>query len=216
MQSKPGQKRESTDNDVSNSRIETLADGVFAIVLTLLVLDIKAPQATSDTELMQKLLALEPKFFTYVLSFIILGLFWFGHQLVSRYIKRSDHIHLWLSLLFLMSIAFIPFSAAVLGENWQHRSAIILYGSNLLATGLIRCFHWTYVTRNHRLVDPGLDVLLISKIENAFLVIPFFYTIAIATSFFSIPISLFVYAISPLLGGVRMNSILRHSRKKGY
>jgi uncharacterized membrane protein len=216
MQSKPGKKQHSTENDVSNSRIETLADGVFAIVLTLLILDIKAPQATSDAELIQKLLALEPKFFTYVLSFIILGLFWFGHQLVSRYIKHSDHIHLWLSLLFLMSIAFIPFSAAVLGENGQQRSAVIVYGGNLLLSGSIRCLHWRYVTRNHRLVDPGLDARLIAKIANAFLVIPFFYTIAIATSFFSIQVSLFLYAISPLLGGLRMNSIFHHSRKSGY
>ncbi len=207
---------QSTQNDVTNSRLDTLVDGVFAIVLTLLVLDIKAPQSLSDTELTQKLLELSPKFLAYILSFIILGLFWFGHQLVSRYLKRSDQIHVLLSLLYLMCIAFIPFSAALLGENGQLRSAAIVYGINLLATGSVRYLHWEYATCNYRLVDPHLDGRLITKMRQAFLVVPIFYSIAIAISFFSVPLSLGLYTISPLLGGLRMNSAFHHSRISGY
>jgi uncharacterized membrane protein len=116
MNPQPDVEKQSHD-EVSNRRIETLVDGVFAIVLTLLIFDIKAPQAASDAELNAQLLALGPKLFAYVLSFVILALFWFGHQLVSRHIRCSDHIHIWLNLLYILCIAFIPFSAALLGVN---------------------------------------------------------------------------------------------------
>lgn len=197
-------------DNMSNGRIETLVDGVFAIVLTLLVFDIKAPQAATDAELIRQLLALAPKFFTYVLSFVILGLFWFGHQMVSRYIRRVDRIHIWFNLLFLMCVAFIPFSAALLGENGQQRSAAIVYGVNLLATGLTRYLHWRYVTSNHRLVSNDLDKRLIRAVRRTFLIVPVVYTIAIGVAFLSVPASLAIYTFSPILGAVRMNSVFPH------
>ena len=116
---------------LSSVRIMTLADGVFAIVLTLLVLDIKAPKAISEAELISKLLALWPKLFSYIISFVILGILWFGHHMEFHYIRRSDRIHIWLNLLFLMCIAFIPFSAALLGSNllrWELRRMIVRFG----------------------------------------------------------------------------------------
>jgi uncharacterized membrane protein len=114
--------------DISNHRIDALVDAFFAIALTLLVLDIKTFHVESDVELTQELIALIPKFFTYFLSFMILGLLWFEHQMVSHYISRSDRAHIWLNLLFLMSISLIPFSASLLGENLSHRSATAFYG----------------------------------------------------------------------------------------
>ena len=70
-------------NAADNERLNTLVDGIFAIVLTLLVLDIKVPEITSDTELIGQLVDLWPQFFSFGLSFVILGLFWLGHQLES-------------------------------------------------------------------------------------------------------------------------------------
>ena len=207
----PNQLASTTGNNISNARIETLADGVFAIVLTLLVLDIKAPIAASDAELIRQLIALAPKFFTYVLSFIILGLFWFGHQMVSRYVRCSDRIHIWLNLLFLMCIAFIPFSAALLGENTQMRSATIVYGINLLAAGLIRYFHWQYVTSNYHLVESKLNKRQIQAVRRTFLMVPLICTIAIGASFVSVSASLALYTFSPILGAVRMNGIFHNS-----
>ena len=79
-------------------------------------IDIKTFHVESDVELTQELIALIPKFFTYFLSFMILGLLWFEHQMVSHYISRSDRAHIWLNLLFLMSISLIPFSTI---HFWQ-------------------------------------------------------------------------------------------------
>lgn len=197
-------------DDMSNGRIETLVDGVFAIVLTLLVFDIKAPQAANDAELFQQLFALTPKFLTYVLNFVILGLFWFGHQIASYYIRKVDLIHIWFNLLFLMCIAFIPFSAALLGESGHQRSAVIVYGINLQVTGLTRYLHWRYVTGNHRLVSNSLDHRLMRAVQRMFLVVPFIYTIAIGFAFLSIPASLALYTLSPILGVVGMHSFFHH------
>ncbi len=188
-----------TSYGLSSERIMTLADGVFAIVLTLLVLDIKAPEALSEAELFSKLLALWPKLFSYIISFAILGIFWFGHHMEFHYIRRSDRIHIWLNLLFLMCIAFIPFSAALLGGNLQYRMAIAVYGFNLIAAGLVRYVHWRYITQGHRLVDVDMDRQIIRKVERVFLVVPFIYLIAICLSFVSIPITLVLYALIPIL-----------------
>jgi uncharacterized membrane protein len=88
-------------------RIATLADGVFAIVLTLLVLDIKAPQASSEAELLSQLLALWPKLFSYIISFAILGIFWFGHHMEFHYIRRLISVPISLILYALIPILYI-------------------------------------------------------------------------------------------------------------
>lgn len=202
-----------TDSDVIDRRVETLVDGVFAIVLTLLILDIKAPDAASDLELTQRLFTLAPKFFAYVLSFVVLGLFWFGHQMMSRYIRRADRVHIWLSLLFLMCIAFVPFSAALLGQHGQYRSATILYGINAAAAGLVRYLHWRYATGNHRLIDKELSPKLIRSISRTFLVAPIACTVGIGVSFFSVPVSLALYTMSLVLGGMGINAVPHHAHQ---
>ncbi len=199
MNPNPDSDNQSVNYGLSSVRIMTLADGVFAIVLTLLVLDIKAPEALSEAELVSKLLALWPKLFSYIISFVILGILWFGHHMEFHYIRRSDRIHIWLNLLFLMCIAFIPFSAALLGSNLQNRVAIAIYGINLIAAGLVRYFHWRYITYGHRLVDVDMDVRIIGKVQRIFLIVPFTYLFAICLSFVSIPVSLVLYALIPVL-----------------
>jgi uncharacterized membrane protein len=204
---------ESLYTDISNPRIEALVDGVFAIALTLLVIDIKTSHVDSDGELTKHLIALIPQFFAYFLSFIILGLLWFEHQMVSHYVLRSDRTHIWLNLLFLMSIALIPFSASLLGENLQHRSATIFYGINLLVTGVIQYLHWEYITQKNRLIDENLDRRLVRAVQKTFLFVPLTYAIAIEVSFISISVSLALYSLSTLAGVLRMNAIFHQSHQ---
>lgn len=202
---------DSIDSEISNDRIETLVDGVFAIVLTLLILEIKISHVDSDSELTKQLIELIPKFFAYFLSFIILGLLWFSHQMVSNYIVRSDRVHIWLNLLFLMFIALIPFSASLLGENLSHNPATIFYGVNLLITGVIQYVHWEYVTQKNRLIDKNLDRRLVRAVQKIFLLIPLTYALAVEVSFFSIPTSLALYSLITLVGALNMNSLFYKS-----
>lgn len=192
---------------LSNQRIETLVDGVFAIVLTLLVLDIKAPNSGSEVELFHQLLKLGPQLFSYIFSFIVLSIFWFGHQMESHYIHHSDRIHLWLNLLFLMCIAFLPFSASVLGAHWLNQVAIITYCLNLFAAGSVRYIHWQYAALNHRLIRADLSETIIRSTRTAFLWTPILCLITIAVSFLSVKLSLIGLTFMPINFALRISHI---------
>ncbi len=199
--------------DISNHRIDALVDAFFAIALTLLVLDIKTFHVQSDVELTQHLITLLPKFFTYFLSFTILGLLWFQHQMVSHYVSRCDRTHIWLNLLFLMSISLIPFSASLLGENLSHRSATTFYGVNLLVTGVIQYLDWEYITRKNRLIDEKINRKLVRSIQKTFLLVALSYGIGIEASFYNIPVSIVIYGSATLAGALRMNAIFHQSHE---
>lgn len=178
---------------LKHDRVAALADGVFAIVLTLLVIDVKAPEVANSTELVQSLLALGPKFFAFVLTFGITGIFWFGHYMEFHYIKRSDRLHLWLNLFFLMAIAFLPFSASLLGANPTLPLANAFYGVHLALLGFIRYAHWRYATDMHRLVDASMDNDLIHEVSGTFLWVACGYLLAAAVAYISVYASLILY-----------------------
>lgn len=188
-----------THRTLGTQRIETLVDGVFAIVLTLLVLDIQAPQATSEMDLIIKLWELRDNIFSYIVSFTVLGTFWYGHTIEFHYIQRSDRIHILLNLIFLLCIAFIPFSASLIAKDGRFHSSSVVYGVNLLLTGVVRYFHWCHITSGHRLIDPSIEPRLIQAIRRRFLMVPFACLFAIFISLINTRISLLFYALIPAI-----------------
>ena len=103
--------------ELGRNRIEALTDGVFAVAMTLLVLDIKVPeleQPLATAELPLKLLSLWPKFLSYTISFVILGAYWVGHHVQLSFIRRADRPLLWINVFFLLWVALVPFSTALL------------------------------------------------------------------------------------------------------
>ncbi|HEX3445049.1 MAG TPA: TMEM175 family protein [Chthoniobacterales bacterium] len=187
---------------LSRNRIEALADGVFAVAMTLLVLDIKVPELPPPPETAQlplKLLALWPKFLSYLISFVILGVYWVGHHVQLSFIRRADRPLLWINILFLLWVALVPFSAALLSEYSKTRVAIAIYGANLIAIGLTLALHWWYATTEARHVDPDLHPNLIRGGMKRTLMAPFVYAIAIALSFVKTELSLILYALVPVL-----------------
>lgn len=97
---------------LNTHRIEAFSDGVFAVAITLLVLNLQVPQLAASAvsrELVAKLIELWPKLLIYVLSFVIVGIYWVAHHNSFHYIERSDRTLLWLNLLLLLCIVFIPF-----------------------------------------------------------------------------------------------------------
>jgi uncharacterized membrane protein len=199
------------DSDISNRRLETLVDGVFAIALTLLVLEIRVPRIATDEKLTQALIDLTPKVFAYFLSFVILGLLWFGHQTVSHYVKRLDRTHIFLNLSFLLFVSIIPFSAALLGEYLRFHIATIIYGVNLFITGLIQYFQWEHMSRKNRLIDPDLDRRIVRELQKAFLTVPLIYGLAIGVSTVSITAGLVLYGLVTIFGAIRITSIFHRS-----
>ncbi len=100
-------------------RMLFFSDAIFAIAMTLLVLEIpvpEVPRADAAAQLPNRVMELGPKFFSYVLSFIAMGTYWIAHHGTFRYIANYDRGLLWLNLLLLLSISFVPFPAALVGE----------------------------------------------------------------------------------------------------
>ena len=174
-------------------RIATLADGIFAIVMTLLVLDLKAPESGTSEHIVSELVRQGPKFFSYVLTFGISSVFWFGHHMEFHYIVRSDRMHLWTNLFFLMAISFLPFSASLLGGNLGVPVADAFYGVHLAILGFIRYAHWRYITDGRRLVDKEMHQDLIDEVSGTFLWVPCMYLFASAIAFLNVPASLIIY-----------------------
>ena len=124
---------------LTTHRIEAFSDGVFAIVMTLLVFELKVPEMVSgaaDIALLDALVKLWPKLLSFVLSFVIVGIYWVAHHHIFHYISRTDRTLLWLNNLFLMFVAFIPFPTALMGTYIGVPIAVVPYGLTLIATGL--------------------------------------------------------------------------------
>src|SRR6266478_4749024 len=126
-------------------RVETLADGVFAIAMTLLAFNLQPPNVPAiggASDLQAALLAMLPHFRTYVLSFVVIGIYWLSHHFQFHYVRHADRTLLWINILFLMFVATLPFSTAVLGRYGKYQTAIVLYSANLLLVGMTNAIHW--------------------------------------------------------------------------
>ena len=188
-------------NEISKSRIETLTDGVFAIVMTILVLEITVPQiphSEAAIELPKQLFELWPVIQSYGTSFIILGFFWIAHDYQFHYVKRANRTFLWITIFYLMFIAFVPFSTSLIGEYGDQQISVIIYAVNISIIGFWEYIRWKYATKDHQLVDSDLNRTFITKMSRRFLLGPTIYLIAVAISFVSTQLSLVIFIATPL------------------
>jgi uncharacterized membrane protein len=165
------------------------SDAVFAIAITLLALDITIPKPRHviGRELSSVVLAQWPDVLSFAVSFLIIGAYWMAHHRMFHYIKSYDARLLWLNLVFLMSIAFLPFPDKVLSE-WGDREqfAVVFYAGSMAVAGLLLCSVWWYATKGHRLVDPNMDPRLVSFFFSRGLTPPLIFLVSIGISFVSL------------------------------
>ena len=108
---------------LEKNRLEALADGIFAVSLTLLVLDIKLPEtatATTHDELVRNLLGLERHLVIYVISFVVIGIFWINHHVQFHFVKRTNRGLIWINLLYLLLVSFVPFATDLIGDHKEY------------------------------------------------------------------------------------------------
>lgn len=196
-------KRDAEGAFFTTHRLELLTDGVFAIVMTLLVLDISIPEiarSSVQAELPGRLLELWPKFYSYVLSFVVLGLLWISHRRIFHYIKRSNAGLLWINIIFLMFVALIPFSTSLLGDYRMEQLTFMVYGINLFLIFAMMFILWTYATGKYRLVDSKIDPRLVKKRKLSIITPSLIVVLTIGISFvnviaaFSILVLMLVYS----------------------
>ena len=183
--------------EVGTGRLETLTDGIFAIAMTILVFGLSIPDVAA-VALPAALGRLWPNLLSLIVSFVILGVYWVATHNEFRYIRRADHMLIWLNIFFLLAVSLVPFSAGLLGHYPTVQLAVILYGANLLAC---LCFHagmWWHATRANHLVDADLDPATVSLGKRLALFPIIGYGLAIGVSFVNTWISLLLYALVPV------------------
>ena len=156
---------------MSPSRLETFADGVFAIAATLLIIDVGIPSELSGS-LGSELLDIWPQYAGYAVSFVTIGIMWVNHHMLIRQIERIDRPFLFLNIGLLLCIAFVPFPTRVLSEFVQTdegQAAALLYGITMTTTALFFNAVWLYASRGGRLLHSGVDPKEVSGITRSYL-----------------------------------------------
>ena len=136
-------------------RIEALTDGIFAVAMTLLVLDLRlaAAPGIDDAGLRHALLDLLPKLESYVISFLVLCVFWLGHHRLMHLVRGVDHLFLWRNLLFILFITLVPFTTSLMGEHRDLDDAPLVYGVNLALILAAQFLMWRRAL--FHLIDPA-------------------------------------------------------------
>ena len=177
------------------SRLSTLTDGVFAIVMTLLAFDVvdAAAGVTSFETLVSEI---GPKLFAYALSFTILGLFWNAHHIAFHYTERTDRAHLWLGIVFLLFVALIPVPAELLGEWPISRLAVVVYGVTLALSALSFDLQWAYATRGRRLTSATLPASVVHALHQRLWVALASYALGVVVGLWSPPLGVTLFVLS--------------------
>ena len=130
------------------NRLEALIDGVFAVVLTLLVLDLKLPENiafASNDDLWQHLLGLERHFVIYVISFVVIAMYWINHQVQFHFVVRTDRTLIWINFGYLLLVSFLPFATDLIGDHKDLMLPCEIYGVTLLALSAASFVHLRYL-----------------------------------------------------------------------
>jgi uncharacterized membrane protein len=160
-------------------RILALSDGVFAIAITLLILEIAVPATASDAGLPKALLGLWPRYVAYVLSFVVIARFWVIHRLTFRLIARDDAALVWLNLVLLMFVAFLPFPTDVLGEHLGSPAAAVLYAASVDLASMASAACWWYASGRGSLLRPDAGRAQVRALRARSLSGPVLFTLSL-------------------------------------
>ena len=170
------------------ARLEAFSDGVFAIAITLLIIEIGVPHVGEGQSLADALRHLWPSYIGYALSFLTIGIMWMNHHHMFRDIERTDHSLIVLNVLLLMCISFIPFSTAVLVAYLQDDElprAMLAYAATLTVTAILFNAMWLYAAFVGKLIDPHVSETRLRSRTVRYLPGPILYALAIPLSFWN-------------------------------
>jgi uncharacterized membrane protein len=204
---RPGGMEAGRDRD----RIVNLSDGVFAIAITLLVLDIRVPDIPESMvakELPAALISLWPKYLGYFLSFVGIAVFWTIHHSIFRPIRSYDRTLLYLNFLFLMVVAFVPFPTSLLGEYGDHQLPVAIYAATLgVGRLLLTAIHWYSTRRGDQLLGEAQDPATVRFFLIRGLTIPAIFLLSIVISFFSVGAAVWTWFVM-----IAIDAVVVHRR----
>jgi uncharacterized membrane protein len=208
---------------MSTNRLEAFSDGVFAVAITLLVLDIRPPaDAHGAGELWRRLGDLWPHYAAYAVSFLVIGIVWVNHHAVMELVARVDRGFAFLNLLLLMAVALIPFATALLADYLRHggaaaHPAAAAYSAVISLMGMAFGALWIYASRDGRLLVDGFPHDQLPRITRRFVLGTPIYLATIGVAFLSAVACLAVhaalavyYALARQGGGMARPAELEH------
>jgi uncharacterized membrane protein len=176
------------------SRLETLADGVFAIAATLLILSVDGQ--VGGERIGGQLTHAWPSYVAYAVSFVTIGIMCMNHHTVMAQVGRADRTFLFMTVMFLMCVAFIPFPTRLVAEHIRNegaRAAALAYGITLTATAVMFQVAWLYASLGNRLLREDHDPRTVSGITRSYLPGPWIYLAATLIAFASSTASALLY-----------------------
>jgi uncharacterized membrane protein len=185
---------------LDKASIMAFSDGIFAIAITLLVLELRIPDISSleiDTLFLPALIDISPKILGFILSFFIIANFWLSYRRMFSFITSLDRILVRLDILFLFFIVLMPFPTYLLGIYGDHRSVVIFYALILAMSSLVLFSIWKYASKNHRLIESNLPEHFIEYMSVRNLVTPVTFLV-----------SILIALANPLLAMVSWSSLL--------
>jgi uncharacterized membrane protein len=185
-------------NQVPTSRIEAFSDGVIAIIITIMVFDLKLPELASASDLLPALKALLPKILSYALSFLVLGIMWANHHQMFHQISRSDRNLLWYNMLLLFWMSLIPFATNFLGANPMMWQASLAYALVFFLCALSFTLLRDYVVKTdllHLTISRAAQRRILRKNRLAMAI----YATAAVVSLLSVYISFILFLVVPAM-----------------
>ena len=193
------------DGERDTLRLEAFSDGVIAIAITLLVLEVHVPtleESDDGRKLWSELFDLWPSYLGYLISFVTIGILWANHHDIYKYIARVDRNLVLLNTLFLLTVSFLPFPTALLAEYLTHegeRAATIVYSGWFLVVALSYNVLWRYPSNNRHLLESDADPVAVATISRRFNFGAPTYLVAFIAAFIYPPASLVILTLLALL-----------------
>ena len=179
---------------MKKNRLESFSDGVFAIVITLLVLELRLPDVAYGA-LRENLVALLPSIGAYVLSFLLVGMYWVFHHYAFTLLESVDGVLLWLNILFLLFISFMPFPTMMLGRYPFQTLPVVIYGINLMLANMTGLASVLYLKGNPQLASPRFTPAVYRSQLRSYLVVNGLYIANLALAFVAPVVSVAVFAV---------------------
>jgi len=202
---------------VSPGRLETFADGVFAIAATLLILNVDTQVGEHVDDLGETLLEIWPSYIGYVVNFVTIGIIWINHHTVMAQIGKVDRLFLLLNIGLLLCVAFIPFPTRLVTEHFRSdgaRAAALVYGVTATAAAIFFSAIWFYASVGARLLRDDHDPRIVKGITRSYLPRPWIYLAATLVAFVSPTASIVLFGAIAVFY-VLESSWFGRSRQKG-
>lgn len=184
---------------LKQSRLEQLGDGIFAIVMTLLVLELRVPVVSADltnSAVWEALITLAPQILSYILSFMLLFTYWRGHHAIASVLAQNiDAKMTTINALFFLLVGLVPFSTVLLGKYFLTQTAIALYGLNVVCIGLALYWMREYIIASPTIRNMEMDPVQLQHSTLRILVPVFTALTAVIISFFNVHASLLLFML---------------------